>query len=85
MKVSFILNCGLCSKTGKWVLSRKRENGKPDIVLKTVKGFDIKRTPFTFFIRENSLNFGIGVLVMIYKILVIVFTIDFYFKYGPRC
>ncbi len=56
------------------------KNGKPDIVLKTVKGFDIKRTPFTFFIQENSLKFGIGVLVMIYKILVIVFTINFYFK-----
>ena len=42
MKVSFVLNCGLYSKTGKWVLSPKRkifyiqdmfENGKPDIVV----------------------------------------------------
>ena len=53
MKVSFVLNCGLCSKTGKWVLSKKRDNdlnsgyvrnGKPDIVLKTVNRFNIKRT-----------------------------------------
>ena len=26
MKVSFVLNCGLYSKTGKWGLSRKRDN-----------------------------------------------------------
>ena len=52
--MSFVLNCGLCSKTGKWVLSRKRdndskdmfENGKPDIVLKTVKGFYKKKNSF---------------------------------------
>ena len=60
MKMSFVTNCGLYSKTGKWVLSRKRdnmiqiqdmfENGKPDIVLKTVKGFHIKRTPFMILI-----------------------------------
>ena len=60
MKVSFVLNCGLYSKTGKWVLSRKRENvsnsadmfenGKPDIVLKTVKWFNIKRTPIIILI-----------------------------------
>ena len=41
MKVSFVLNCGLYSKTEKWVLCQKRdnmfqiqdmfENGKPDI------------------------------------------------------
>ena len=50
MNVSFVLKCGLYSKTGKWGLSRKRdnvsnsvyENGKPDIVLKTVKRFNIK-------------------------------------------
>ena len=52
MKVSFVLKGGLYLKTGKWVLSRKRdnmfkipdmfENGKPDIVLKTVKRFNIK-------------------------------------------
>ena len=45
---------------GKWVLSQKRnnmiqnqgmlENGKPDIVLKTVKGFNIKKTPFIILI-----------------------------------
>ena len=55
MKVNFVFNCGLYSKTGKRVLSRKRdnmfkipdmfENGKPDIVLKTVKRFNIIRSP----------------------------------------
>ena len=53
MRVSFVLNCGLYSKTGKWVLSRKRdnvlnqdmfENGKPNIVLKTVKSFTTRTT-----------------------------------------
>ena len=34
------------------------ENGKPDIVLKTVKGFNLKRTPFIILILENSLNVG---------------------------
>ena len=60
MKVSFVLNCGLYLKTGKWVLSRKRdnmfqiqdmfENGKPDIVLKSVERFNIKRTPIIILI-----------------------------------
>ena len=49
----------LYSKTGKRVLSQKRdnesnlgifENGKPAIVLKTVKRFNIKRTPFKILI-----------------------------------
>ena len=57
MKVSLVLNRGLYAKTGMWVLSRKRhnvsnsgynqdmfENGKPNIVLKTAKNFNIKRT-----------------------------------------
>ena len=50
MKMSFVTNWGLYSKTGKWVLSRKRdiamvqiqdmfENGKPDIVLTNGQGF----------------------------------------------
>ena len=30
------------------------ENGEPDIVLKTVKGFDLKRTPFIILIPENN-------------------------------
>ena len=33
------------------------ENGKPDIVLKTVKGFNIKRTPFMILISENVFQF----------------------------
>ena len=59
MKVSFVLNCGLCSKVGKWVFSRKGnitmfpiqdifENGKPDIVLKTVKRFNMKNSFHNF-------------------------------------
>ena len=44
MKMKFVLNCGLNSKTGKWFLSRYNDNfqiqdmfeiGKPYIVLKT--------------------------------------------------
>ena len=58
------------------------ENGKLDIVLKTVKGINIKRTPFIIFIPENSFKWGIVVLVMLNKMLVIVFTIDFYSRYG---
>jgi len=58
MKVSFVLNFGLYSKTGKWVLSQKRdiqiqdmfENGKPNILLNTVKSFNIKRTPIIILI-----------------------------------
>ena len=41
------------------------ENGKPDIVLKTVKGFNIERTPFIILIPENSFKLGIVVLVML--------------------
>ena len=41
------------------------ENGKTDIVLKMVKGFNIKRTPFIILIYENSLKFGIVVLVVL--------------------
>ena len=59
------------------------ENGKPDIVLKTVKGFHIKRTPFMILIEGNSLKFRIIVIVMLNIMLVIVFTIDFYSQYGP--
>ena len=49
---------------GKLGLSRKRdndsnsgymfENGKPDIVMQTVKGFNIKSTSFIILIPENS-------------------------------
>ena len=41
------------------------ENGKPDIVFKTVKGFNIERTPFVILIPENSFKLGIVVLVML--------------------
>ena len=53
------------------------ENGKFDIVLKTVKGINIKRTPFIILIQESSLKLGIVVLVMLKKMLVIVLIIDF--------
>jgi len=40
------------------------ENGKPDIVLKMVVGFNIQRTPFIILIPENSLKSRIVVLVV---------------------
>ena len=52
------------------------------MVLKTVKGFNIKRTSFLILIAENSFKWGIVVLVMLNKMLVIVFIIDFYSLYG---
>ena len=54
------------------------ENGKPDIVLKTVMRFNIKRTHIINLILKKSLKLGIVVLFMFNKMLVIVFTIDFY-------
>ena len=58
-------------------------NGKPDIVLKTVKGFNIKRTPVMILISKNSFKLGIVVLVMLKKMLVIVFIFNFYSRYVP--
>ena len=57
------------------------ENGKPDIVLKTVKGFNLKNSYYNL-IPETSFKFGIVVLVMLNKRLVIVLIIDFYSGYG---
>ena len=45
------------------------ENGKPNIVLKTVKRFNIKRTPIIILIKEKSLKLEIVVLVMFSKML----------------
>ena len=59
------------------------ENGKPNIVLKMVKRYTIKRTPIIIFIFKKSLKFGIVVLDMLNKMLVIVFIIDVYYGYGP--
>ena len=80
-------------KNGKVGLPRKRdnmiqiqdmfENGKPDIVLKTFKGFNLKKTPFIILIPENSLKLGIVVFVMLNKMLVIDLIIDFYSRFGP--
>ena len=39
------------------------ENRKPDIVVHTVKGFNIKRTPFIILISDKSLKLGMVVLV----------------------
>ena len=55
------------------------ENGKPDIVLKTAKRFNIIRTLIMILIQKKK--FKIVVLVMFNKMLVIVFNIlliDFY-------
>ena len=57
------------------------ENGKPDIALKTAEGFIIQRTPFIILISERSLKLGIVVLVILNKMLVIVFAINFYPRY----
>ena len=57
------------------------ENGKPVIVLKTVKGFNTKRTSFIILIPENSFKLRIVVLVMLNKMLVIDLTFGFYFQY----
>jgi len=54
------------------------ENGKPDIVLKTVKRFNIKLNSCYNFDFKKCVNLGIAVLVMFNKMLVIVFIIDFY-------
>ena len=51
------------------------ENGKPGIVWKAGKGFNIQITPFIILISEKSLKLGIAVLVMLNVILVIVFII----------
>jgi len=53
------------------------ENGKPDIVLKPVKRFNIKKNFYYNFDYKKSLKLGIVVLVMFNKMLVIVyFTLD---------
>ena len=85
------MNLNFVSKTGKWVclenatmiqIQDMLENGKPNIVLKTVMGFNIKSTPFITLIPENSFKLRIVVLVMLNKMLVIVLTTDFYSGYG---
>jgi len=58
------------------------ENGKPDIVLKTVKGFKTQRTPFIILIPEKSLNWELLSLPWLIKMLVTDLTIDFYSRYG---
>ena len=66
MKVSFVLKkriitqkreIGGCLGNATMIqIQDMFENKKTDIVLKTVKGFIIKRTPFKILIPENSLN-----------------------------
>ena len=58
MKMSFVLNCGVYSKTGKWVFSRKCDNDsnsgyvpkwKPYHCLENGQEiFKLKRTPIRF-------------------------------------
>ena len=59
------------------------ENGKPDILLKTVKRCIKKRTPIIILIKKKSLKLGFVVLVMFNKMLVKVLFIDIYSGYGP--
>jgi len=56
------------------------ENWKPNIVLKTVKGFNIKRTTFMILFSENSFNLGIVVIVMLNKMF---YYRLLFFRYGP--
>jgi len=58
------------------------ENGEPDIVLKMVKSFHIKRTPIIILIQKKF-KLGIFDPVMFNKMLVIIFIKDFYSEYGP--
>ena len=94
MKISFVLNCRLYSKTeSAWVVFQKRNNDdlnsgyvrkwKTFHCLENEQGLSYKKTPFMILIQENSLKFGIVVIVMLTIMLVIVFTIDFYSQYGP--
>ena len=74
---------GFCHENATMILLLDMfENGKPNIVLKSVNGFNIKRTHFIILIPENSFKLGIVVLVILIKMLVIVFIIDFYSRYG---
>ena len=92
MKVSFVLNDGLYSnrESGGFLenatmiqIQEMFENGKPDIVLKTFKSFNIKTNPFIILISEKSFKLWIYVLVMLSKMLLLVFTIDFFSRFGP--
>ena len=64
MKVSFVFNCELYSKTGSGVCLEnaaisqiqdmfENQNGKPTIVLKTFKRLDMKRTPIIILILKK--------------------------------
>ena len=59
------------------------ENGKSDIVLKTVQSFNITRIPVIILMFIKSYKLEIVVLVMLNKMLVIVFIIDIYSGYRP--
>ena len=63
MKVSFVLNytqkreSGVCLENPTMIqilqIQEMFENGKPDIILKTVKRFNIKRTPIIILILKK--------------------------------
>ena len=77
------LNCNVdLTRNAEISIEGMFENGKPDIVLKTVKGFNKKRNLIIILIPENYFKWGIFALVMLNKMLVIVFTINFYSQYG---
>ena len=74
MKVSFVLKAdytqkrenGVCLENATLIqIQDMFENGKPDIVLKTVKGFNIKRTHYIILISENSFKMRIVAIVML--------------------
>ena len=58
-------------KTRPWFKFRMFENEKPEIVLKTVKGFNMERTPFIILIVERSLKLGIVVLAILFIVFII--------------
>jgi len=65
MKVSFVLNCGLYSKTGKWVLSRKRDN---------VSNSGYEKNSYYNFDFKKSFKLGIVVLVMFNKMFLCMYV-----------
>ena len=52
------------------------ENGKPDIVMKTVKGFNIKRTTFIILMTENNFNWELLSSSCWLQFLISTFTLD---------
>ena len=91
MKVSFVLSCGLYSKTGKWVLSLNPDNVLNSGYVRKWKTWHCLENGQEIWCNRisyckfdlKSLKLEIVGLVMFNKMLVIVFTIDIYSGYGP--